>query len=412
MKRYNTILVFVLTIFPSLFFAQSENCNCKAELSVVNERVKDIPAYKDNKEAFDAQWKIINERAEGVSNQYQCYLLLNKLLLTLKDNHTRAYGLNLGYTTEVQSDSSLSKEFRSSRLFNGYPRIKLDLDSLNNELSSRNKKDIEGIYYHTDSTKIGVYHSNTLSGELRGVVLKSGSDIWSEGEVVTTYIPFGDNFHLAVGANIRTKRLVAYNERIENGLFQYMGFKKDFKKTDFSQSIYPDSTYIRKEISPDITYLKIGAFNAMYPNLTHAEEFYATLENTLNKNNVIVDLRDNGGGGDRNSKFLYKILKDYQKDNNVFVLINHRSLSNAELFTYRLRKFDNVTVLGRQSNGTLAYELQSESINLPCNNLIVALATKRLSNYVSLETVGLKPDYELSMDEDWIEQVKRYIAKK
>lgn len=85
-----------------------------------------------------------------------------------------------------------------------------------------------------------------------------------------------------------------------------------------------------------------------------------------------------GGVGDRNSYILYKILKDYSKNNMLHVLINHRTVSNAEQFAYKLSNLKNCKLSGMRTNGTLAYEIKDESVTLPCSNFIAVLTAKKL----------------------------------
>src|SRR5690606_29168244 len=166
---------------------------------------------------------------------------------------------------------------------------------------------------------------------------------------------------------IESKRMITYKKRIEMGFFLTMGFQKDITITNYSLSIYPDSTYVRQELSSEITYLKIGSFNSWYPTLSDAESFYKSLVGTLTKPHLIIDLRDNGGG-DRNSTLLLKIINEYLKESQVYLLTNHRTASNAEQFVFKLQDKENVSVVGARTNGTVVYELKGDNYVLPSNN--------------------------------------------
>ena len=191
-----------------------------------------------------------------------------------------------------------------------------------------------------------------------------------------------------------------------------MGFTKDQDKVLYASKLTTEDTYFRDEISPEITYLRIGSFNSWYPTLSDAEKFYKQLEGALSKPNLIVDLRNNGGGGDRNSDILFKILKSYAKKNKLYVLINHRTGSNAEQFAYKLSELNNCEVLGQQTNGTISYEIVNGNYELPSGHFIAVLTSKTHSKYLEVESKGVRPDIELSLESDWIEQTKKLIEEK
>jgi len=281
------------------------------------------------------------------------------------------------------------------------------LDSLKAILATKEVADIEGIYVKAHNLTIGVF-GNKKSKHYQGIVLDSNNKVWNEGEIIYNMVPYGNNYLLNIGGDIFSKRLISYTERIENGVFLTMGFQKDTSKNNFSRSLYADSLYVRKEISPEITYLKIGSFNSWYPTLSDAEAFYQSLENTLSKNCLIIDLRDNGGGGDRNSDILWKIIRKYVQNNKVFVITNHRTASNAEQFAYKLSQFKNCTTFGHRTNGTAAYEILDSTYELPCDNFVVVLTSKKHSKYLEIESEGLAPDVKFSMDSEWIDQLLSY----
>ena len=400
--------IFILLSFTNLGFAQNSNCSCKTDLDFLNKKLQKLPAFKDNKKNYNDQFVKFSERAGNLNSGYECFVLLNELVLTLNDNHSRIFGIDKGATTEVRTDPGKLEEFKTSKTFQAYPKPKMDLDSLKTLLISKTGSEIEGVYSKQDHLVIGVYKNDKELG-YKAVVLESKSEIWEPGEIIYTLIPFGKEYHLNVGGNIATKRLISYTERIEDGFFLTMGFQKDHLKTNYSVSLFPDSTYVRKEISPDITYLKIGSFNSWNPNLSEAETFYDSLEKTLSKDHLIIDLRDNTGGGDRNSDILYKIVKRYLRDNKVYIITNHRTASNAEQFAFKLSKLKNSMVFGARTNGSAAYELEGNSFNLPCNNYMAVLATKRHSKYLEIESTGIEPDVEFNMETDWLEQMRQYI---
>jgi hypothetical protein len=400
-----------LTFSMTLANAQNNDCNCSKDLELLNKKIKKTPSYKINKTVYKNQFLKTEKEVENLNSGYECFVQLNKLMLSLHDNHSRVYGSKEGANEEIINDTVRFNEFKKSKLFNMYPRPNMNLDSLKIVLKNQPIKSIEGIYSRTDYMTLGVY-KQVNKATYRAIVLKSENKLWEVGEVLYTLIPFGNDYLLAVGGSMGSKRMVAHTERIESGVFLTTRFQKNPSKPNFSVSLYPESNYLRKEISPEITYLKVGSFSSWNPKLSEAEKFYKSLEGTLTKKNLIVDLRDNGGGGNRNSNGLFDILKDYLESNNVYVLINNRTTSNAEQFVYKLSAFDNCTTFGNRTNGTVAYERVDDNYNLPCGNFLAILTSKKHSKFLKLESIGLEPDILLKTETDWMLELQNYIQKK
>lgn len=390
--------------------AQGDDCSCSKDLEFLNQKIRKTPSYKVNKKAYELEYAKTKDVIHGLSTGYDCFLQLNKLMLSLNDRHCNLYGLNTGLDNESLKDSAQVAVFKASELFSAYPKPDLNLDSLRALLEEMPIASVEGVYYREGYMTLGVYKEPD-NGFYSAIVLESEIDIWEVGEVIYTLVPYGNNYLLAVGGSLSSKRMISYGERIEDGVFLTMRFQKNLSIPNNTISPYPDSTYLRKELSPETTYLKVGSFNSWYPTLGEAERFYKSLKGTLTKKNVILDLRDNGGGGDRNSKGLFKVIKKYIKRNNVYVLMNHRTASNAEQFAYKLKKYENCTLLGNRTNGTATYEIVDANYDLPCDKYVVVLTSKKHGKYMNLESVGIEPDIKLAIEKDWVMQVESYISR-
>lgn len=405
MKKTILLLVFVSSLITNLY-SQDKDCSCKTDLTFLDSKIRKTPAYKINKKTYETSYSKIVKEVTSINSIFDCHSLLNELLISLNDNHSRIYSIDPGITDEVNSNSEKLSEFKKSELYNAYPKPNIDLDSLQSVLNTKTKKNIEGIYTRENYMTIGVYKNKH---SYKAIILDSESDFWQIGEIMYTLIPFGDDYLLNIGGGITSKRLIAYTERIENGFFYFMGFQKDIAQKNYATKTPSEDIYKREELSNGITYLKIGSFNSWNPTLTNAEKFYKSLEGSLNKRNLIIDLRNNGGGGDRNSNILYKLVRDYAKKNKVYVLINHRTVSNAEQFASKLSMLENCQLFGKRTNGTLAYEIKDSNYTLPCNNFIAVLTSKKHSKYLEFESKGIKPKFELDLETNWIEQLKTYI---
>ncbi|WP_394747736.1 S41 family peptidase [Spongiimicrobium salis] len=418
LQQFNTHLKVLIGIFLCIgglhLNAQESECNCRADFEFLHQKLKKTPAYRHQTEketSYTASYRALQGELQAIKSPFECYFLLNKLVLSLKDNHMQVYGKKNGMSTQLLKDSIGFMKFKRSKAYRVLPRLSMDLDSLETVLKTKPFESKEGIYYRKDYLKIGVYWDKSR-GAFNSLVLSSKTPLWEPGELFNSLIPYGQNNLRAIGGGITTKRLITYAERIQEGLFLTMRFQKDLSKSNFSVAPYPKLIYKREALSPDITYLKLGDFDSFYPVLSDAEAFYALLKGTLQKPNLVVDLRDNGGGGDRNSNIVFKILKKYSKTNSIFVLINQRTGSNAEQFAFKLRKMAKAVVLGDQSRGVVAYEIKNSTYTLPSAAFIAQLTSKKHAKYLELESVGLTPDVFLDYEKSWLTQVKEYIETK
>lgn len=133
---------------------------------------------------------------------------------------------------------------------------------------------------------------------------------------------------------------------------------------------------------------------------TKKTEYDKNINGKIIDGNLIVDLWNNGGENNDVSDPFLKILTEYTKRNKVYVLINRKTMSNADQFTVKLKKLDNATVfLGEESCRMVAYGSNYSKKD--------PLA---FSEYLEYEDIGFTPDIVLSPDNDRTQQVLKIIS--
>ncbi|KPM32034.1 Peptidase family S41 [Croceitalea dokdonensis DOKDO 023] len=367
---------------------KAQDCRCKTDFDQLNLLLRKTPAYKDHKKAYEENHLKLQSIVGKVSLDYDCLVLLNRLALGLNDNHSNIFGLADKNAVKIQ-------------------KTKMNLDSLEQALAAKPFTAIEGVYSLPKYVTLGLYKEQET---YIGVILASQLPNWDAGDIMYTLLPYGKDLHLAIFGQGKSKRIVAVSERIKHGMFLKLGLRKNKEAQAFHLAPEPDSLFIKKELDNAISYIKTGSFSSFYPKLADAEAFYASLQDKLTKKHLIVDLRDNTGGGERNSNILLELLTTYAQNNKLYVLINHNTASNAEQFTLKLKQLPNTTILGDRTQGTLAYELKKNISNpLGCGKFVAIVTSKRHKEYLPFESKGIEPDMLLEYDRDWITQTMEFI---
>jgi len=395
MKSYIFLLILSLS-FSLELHAQIKTCDCKADLVYLNQNIEKLPSFKKNKNAYKLAFQSALSIVTSNMPYYDCFVVLNTLLIPLKDWHMAVI--------ENETDSL------STSLLN-YPKYDGSLENLKRDLKEKSNDEIEGIYFVNNNISFGVTY-NEKNELYEALILKGGFENWSQGDIVYKLIPLSNNSFKVVGAQFPNQRMISYHERINQGIFLRAGLKKDTISNFFIKTPYPNEVFVFNEISPDIDYIKVGSFSSQYPLLKEAEDFYTSLERKLVKPNLILDLRDNGGGGDRNSDILLKQLKKYVKNNTIHIITNASTRSNAEQFTVKLKRHNKVITYGDKTNGALSYEIKPDDYyTLPSSSFLVILPSKAHKKYLKYEMKGVAPDYYLDYNKSWISTIINKIEK-
>lgn len=159
--------------------------------------------------------------------------------------------------------------------------------------------------------------------------------------------------------------------------------------------------------NPDIGYLRLSSFLSSTKNIQEAKDFLFKNTETIKKSKyLIVDIRNNGGGGFKTSQHFINLLKAFKGQ--VLVLQNIYTVSNAEKFILKLKNQKNIQFLGEPTAGTIAYGSNTGKKVYLANNSIYFYPTDMKANPKELpfESKGIPPDIQLDYNDlDWIGQV-------
>lgn len=409
-----TIIVFFIFIIPhQVLLGQTTEYRRDQilDLDFVFKNLKKSASYSTQPENHER----LNLKYEDLKRDF------SKIEYNPIDKYIKLYGLVdqlIDYHNRIQENTIPESINTADTNAGRFGRSKINLDSLELILSSKKQDDVEGIYYSQGAmitpqgVKIAIRQINNES-KYEGIILNSVNDYWSRGKIILLIVP-GTNDNLRLfWENTNNKSLVTMVSKIRNASIKTILISKRSNEIVKNEIDYRDSIYFKREYDNNVQYVKLGSFSASNNNIQKAKEFSTQLSTLDGNKSTIIDLRNNGGGGDRNSDIFLNVFKNFK--GKIYVLMNAYTASNAEQFIIKLRKHQKVNLIGERSAGVLTYGVNRESKVITPSNQFRLIFTDLKDNwkdYSPYEGIGISPDIILEHDKKWIEETLRIIKTK
>ena len=295
-------LTSVLVLFFISFNAFAQTCNCSQEFNYVKDKIeKNYAGFKDKvnsktEAVYRKRTQLAFEQSTSIKTPAHCIYLINDWLTFFKDGHIQV-GRN-----------RISKDIEKAKLqerIQAIESIGLSNDQLTN---LKNTKGITGIYWNEDSTaRIALIRNKTVFRDYAGVVISAKPGMWSPGQVVlelksgkdTLKGIMYDRYYIPTNVSLLIKGNAL-------GSFKREGSKQS------SGEVFSEATVASKVLSTKTLYIKISTFNQN--NARNIDSLFKANQSNLSKMpNLILDLRNNGGGAD----FAYSPITPYIYTNTV-----------------------------------------------------------------------------------------------
>ncbi|WP_299767196.1 S41 family peptidase [uncultured Dokdonia sp.] len=400
-----------LIVFAFAKAQTSTLCDCKKDLDFLATKMQDMISYKkqikDTKVSeFQNVYKRLSDEMQSPITKVDCLFKLNTLLSVVKDKHASISSTGDVITKEQYQDSIYKSNFKQTAIFKEHPTVTVNLTELRARLAQIPFENIEGIYTDRYVGEIGVYETTT-KGKYIAVVLESTSDFWGAGQIayqinkiegdeyqVLRYHPYSRKLWFQ-------KSMLAYNGKL-------WGLQKELNSPNYVEAPSENENWEFKQLTDDTQYLYFGSFSNRKSNVEAFKKFYAEYKDKINASNVIVDLRNNGGGNSKYSDPFVKILK--KSGANVYVITNYFTGSNGEQFTLKLKKIKNSVHLGQRTNGIISYGMNyGTSYDSPTGNFSFTPTDMNFHKFIQYEMVGIQPEIRLDFSRDWIVQTQEII---
>lgn len=379
------ILSFFLLINSNFSWSQENNCSCIDHLKETSEVIRNSISYKSQVkklkrgQEFD-DWKntIEKEIVNDSLSSYFCAGYLQKFISFIKDKHNQIY--------------ATKKELSSIIPF--YPKTF--------ETSTDTKDSISGIYYQGKEKIIVKKESDNL---WYGILLESNSTDWKKG-MIRLRIHKTKNHSFEIFEFYNNGFLYYQNGvKIRNGRI-HSTFWNKANKYFFNKNHKANFNF--ENLNANTSYISIKTLKRTNPLIREAKQFYKKIVNKLNRKILIIDLRNNGGGSTKQFKPLLKLIKKNKEIEKVYVLVNFKTGSAAELSAYLLSIDSRTTIAGENTRGMLTYGWGNKSFSgrLNCGDIEYDFSTKTSNKkLLKFENVGLSPELVLTNQLDWIDQI-------
>ena len=293
-------LLFACTLtFISHFTTAQTQCDCTSELEYIIEFTEEnLPGFRDNvNESNSAEYeahknKLLSDSRQ-ITAEVECLKTLTYYVEYFKDQHTSI--LHFGPDVDWNDDASI-RRFLQSDSYQATETYQIS----SNTLEQYPLEKIEGIYQNQDTTLIiAVVEDKTINRDYVGVVTKSATKKWKEGQVILEIKQSPKGTYSAF--TYSDDRTMAYrgNYPFINGILGDTWYKAILKQYVNPVTDAPDDLTF-KRFGDSIAYVRIPWF---YPNKSKKiSEFMDSVDHAIrNTKYLIVDVRNNGGGSNQNA---------------------------------------------------------------------------------------------------------------
>lgn len=164
-----------------------------------------------------------------------------------------------------------------------------------------------------------------------------------------------------------------------------------------------------KDLENSTGYIRISSFN--YKLWKELDEFYDSITPIIKtKQRIIIDIRNNGGGGERMYNQLLKILKSNAKKVKIAVVFNKKCASACEEVALILTEHKNIKTFGENTNGQFAYGFV-KGYKTPNCGFTFVITTKKYSDRLKYEFIGVQPEFilEKEKESEWIKIIEKKL---
>jgi Peptidase family S41 len=304
-------LFLLLIILPFFSNAQSQNCNCELNFNWVKKTFeKNDAGYSyvldsKGKLAYEKHNEEFNQKVKDITNAIKCAETLYEWITFFRSGHI---GIRSISQNETQSNSEQPKNDEIIKHFEDWKKLNVDFGDFTKHIQSKKNIDYEGIWV-SGSYKIGI---KKVEDYYLGFIIEADGVYWTEGQVKLQINSDNSSTYYMrdhSAENFENAELLG-NNYLQMGFITLKRISPELEsnpKVDrYFKAISAEKPYF-EEIDENTTLLRIPKFWSSERKDIDSV-ILANKELILKTPNLIIDLRNNGGGSDRSFKELLPII--------------------------------------------------------------------------------------------------------
>lgn len=452
-------LFFVFLSITITVSGHSQNCDCESSFLWMKQTFEENDAGfqyiidKKGEQAYNAHNKLFDGKVVSVKNNNDCAEILNEWLQFFRKGH-------IGITVLKNDLSGNTQE--TTQTFPDWEKIEMDTIAFKEYLNSKKDFDFEGIWQDETYT-VGIKKTDN---QFIGFIIDSQAEEWEKGQIKFRIYSDSAIYYMRNHSSKKTKvYLASRNFLMFEGLYSFWRIYPEHDGK-FPNAFANREPYL-EQLNPSTMYLQIPSFGVDKKELID-DILSENEDNILSHQNLIIDLRYNGGGWDgswdalisfiytnpirsRSCSYLsselnnlqvgkymgeafkekldnkpgefvflfpqkyYPMQRDsiYKNPRQIAILVNKFCASATEQFLLVARQSKKVKIFGSITAGALDFSNMNNAES-PCGNFLLYFAMSKAVDIDSypIDNIGIQPDYYLDKDipeYKWIEYVNNIL---
>ncbi|GHT10208.1 hypothetical protein FACS189426_10040 [Bacteroidia bacterium] len=296
------ILVFALTLLISTT-GNAQDCNCESNFEWIKKTFEENDAGfqyiidSKGKQAYDIHNALSFEKIKSAKTSIECTTLLYEWLTFFRKGHIGIERLTYGEVNNQQTNN------QSTLNTDNWETIDIDIEKFSNYLDGKKEADFEGIW----ETQLYTIAIKKEGDNYIGFIVESENKLWKKGEVKLKIIREGENlksiFYMgnrSVNENNNAVEFIGTNH-LQIGNINLKRLRPqlpvDLSAENYFKIIFAANPYA-EEIDSTTLLLRIPSFKNSKALIDSV--IFANKEKILRTKNLIIDIRNNGGGSDTN----------------------------------------------------------------------------------------------------------------
>jgi len=288
------LIVIGMTFVLNYSFAQ--NCDCKTNFEWVKKTFEENDAgfhyaiKNKGEQAYFDHNKRISEKVKSISKSSDCTPILFEWLKFFRSGH-----ISISPISSMQNSTNIENQFTD------WETYIINMDDFKKYLDKKTDIEYEGIW-ETEPYLIGI----KKEGEnYLGFIIESGAETWTKGQIKLKFSIKKDEiksvFYMRDHSAVESDKVsVIGKNHLQIGYFNlsrvYPKFEDDPKYSQYIKVLNSELPYIEK-INETTLYFRIPSFNhQLKKNIDKV--LNDNREQLLKTKNLIIDIRNNGGGSD------------------------------------------------------------------------------------------------------------------